>query len=110
MSLALPREPQANALSGDFAAPQATFTALPPFFAGAFFADATAAATTGGLCKDDFQIALLGGDPALDEAGGVLGEVLVELAFGVRLVEFLHQEGEVIVGADDGLQVCEVGF
>lgn len=110
MSLALPREPQANALPGDLAAPQAAFAALPPFFAGTFFADATAAATTGGLCKDNFQIALLRRDPALDEAGGVLGQVLVELAFGVCLVELLDQEGKVVVGADDGLQVCEVGF
>ena len=76
----------------------------------AFFAEPAASSTPGSLRKDDFEIALLRRDPSLDEAGRVFGQVLVKLAFRVGLVEFLHEEGEVVVSTDDGLQVCKVRF
>ena len=110
MSLALPCEPETNTLPGDLAAPKPALATLPPFFTRAFFAEPAASSTPGSLRKDDFEIALLRRDPSLDEAGRVFGQVLVKLAFRVGLVEFLHEEGEVVVGADDGLEVCEVGF
>lgn len=109
MSLSLPRQPQTDTFSCDLAAPESALATFPPLFARAFFAETSAAAAACGFREYDFQIALLRGDPALDEAGRVLGEVLVELALGVCLVEFLDQQGEVVVHADDGLEVGEVG-
>jgi hypothetical protein len=110
MSLTLPREPKTHALPSNLAAPKPTLTTLPPLLTRAFFAESTAPSAPGGLRENDLKIALLGRHPSLDEAGGILGKVLVELAFRVGLVELLNEEGEVVVGADDRLQVCEVGF
>lgn len=110
MRLALPREPKANTLPGDLAAPKPTLATLPPLFTRAFLAEPAASPAPSGLCKNDLEIALLRRDPSLDEAGRIFGQVLVELAFRVCLVELLDKKGQIVVGADDGLQVCKVGF
>jgi hypothetical protein len=57
--LALPREPQANTFSCHLTAPKSTLAALPPFFARAFFAQSSTAASPGGFRKNDLQVALL---------------------------------------------------
>jgi hypothetical protein len=57
--LALPRKPQANALSCHLAAPKPALATLPPFFTGTLFSKTTTSATASGLRKNDFQVALL---------------------------------------------------
>jgi hypothetical protein len=110
MSLTLPREPKTHALPSNLTAPKPTLTTLPPLLTRALFAESTAPSAPGGLRENDLEIALLGRHPSLDKAGGVLGQIFVKLAFRVGLVQLLHKKGEVVVGADDRLQVCEVGF
>ena len=95
-SLRVACEPQTNAFSCQLRSPDAIRASATPFFVGGVFAS-----TSRGLCQNDFQIALLAACPALDERRWILRQIVVELALRVRLVEFLHEQGEVVVCADD---------
>ena len=110
MSLTLPREPKPNTLPSNLTPPKPTLATLPPLLPSALLAQPTTAPTPRSLGQNNLEIALLRRNPALDEARGVPGQVVVELALGVGLVELLDEQGEVVVCANDGLQVCEVGF
>jgi hypothetical protein len=110
MSLTLPRKPKSNTLPSNLTAPKPTLTTLSPLLTRAFLTEPTASSAPSSLRQNNLEITLLGRNPPLDKACRILGQILVKLALRVGLVELLHEEGEVVVGADDGLQVCEVGF
>jgi hypothetical protein len=110
MTLTLPRKPKPHTLPSNLAPPKPTLTTLPPLFTRALFAEAAAPSAPGGLRENDLQIPLLRRNPPLNKARRIFRQILVKLALRVCLVEFLHEQCEVVVGADDGLQVREVGF
>ena len=52
----------------------------------------------------------MGRHPALDEAGGILGEILVKLPLSVGVVDLLDYDCEIVVCSNDCFQIIDVGF
>lgn len=99
----LPRQPQADTLPRQSATPNTILPTLPELLILPILTT-----TSRRLRQEDLQVTLLAARPALHETRRILGQVLVELALSVRLVDFLHEECDLVVDADDSLQVLQV--
>jgi hypothetical protein len=104
MRLTIPRQPQPHALPRNLTIPQPILPATPIQLPRRILTP-----TARALRKNNILITHLRRKPALDKRRRILGQILVELALRIRLVDFLDEEGELVVGADDGLQVGDVG-
>ena len=91
-------KPETNALLCQVSSPDAIFAATTELFISCILA-----ATASGFSKNDLEITLLATGPSLDESGWVLRKTVVELAFGIGLVNLLDQQRKIVVDFDNGL-------
>ena len=96
---ALPRQPQRYTLPRCLACPYAVRAAASPFLTRGIFATAP-----GGVAHDDLQIALLRGEPALDEGNGIGSHAGEEGMLGFRPTDSAHEKRDLFVDGLDLLQ------
>lgn len=82
--LIVPRKPKPHALLRQVSSPNTISATTTELLIRGILATAAS-----GFGENDFEVSLLAADPSLDERGWVLGEVIVELALGIGLVDLL---------------------